>query len=127
MVSLAIHYFAWHYTQAVRDIMNIIGNFLWFFYKFFSIQLLLRTLFVPFHRLDEHARSRLDVGAVAQTFLVNMLMRVVGALMRLFVILIGIILIVCTVVVGLGMLLLWLFAPVVVVVLLGMALLFLKS
>ena len=127
MVSLAIHYFAWHYTQAVRDIVNIIGNFLWFFYEFFSIKLLLRTLFVPFHRLEERARSRLDVSAVAQTFLINTLMRLVGALMRLFVILIGIILIACTVVVGFSMLLLWLFAPVVVVVLLGLALLFLKS
>jgi hypothetical protein len=110
----------------VRDIVNIIGNFLWFFWEFFSIRLLFATLFVPFNRLEDAPRSKFDPGQIAQAFLVTTLMRIIGALIRMFVILIGIFCILLTFVVGLGMLFIWLAAPCVVVALFALALVFLN-
>jgi len=126
MVSLFVEYFVWHYTRAVRDLLNIVGNFLWFFWEFFSIRLLFATLFTPFHRLEERPKSKLDLGEIAQAFMVTTMMRIVGAAMRLFVILIGLVCIVITIIAGIGMLLVWLAAPFMVVTLIGLSVVFLS-
>lgn len=52
---------------------------LWFFGQFFSLGLLLRTLFQPFKRLRD------------ESFIVNVIMRLVGFFLRSFVIILGVI------------------------------------
>lgn len=54
-------------------------NLLWFFAQFFSLVLLSKTLFQPFKRLRD------------ESFIVNVIMRVAGFLLRSFVIILGII------------------------------------
>ncbi len=54
-------------------------NLLWFFAQFFSLALLLKTLFQPFKRLRD------------ESFIVSAIMRAVGFLLRSFVIILGII------------------------------------
>lgn len=110
-MRLAIEYIRWHYYEGLLSIYFIIGNFVWFFYEFFSIPLLLKTLFSPFHRLDEGYAKGLKLEQWAQTFIVNSLMRIVGAFLRLFLILIGIIMIVLTVLFGAFFLIVWALAP----------------
>lgn len=117
MMPLALQYLRWHYTQGVVDLVHIVGNFVWFFYEFFSIRLLFATLFVPFHRLNEEGPTGLDLGRMAEKLIVNMLMRLVGALMRISLILFGSMLIGLTLVVGLAFLVMWLCAPLIAVVL----------
>ncbi|HLP44134.1 MAG TPA: hypothetical protein VK145_02545 [Candidatus Nanoarchaeia archaeon] len=48
-VLLVPEYFIWHYTSAVRLTINIISNFLWFVYHFFSVPILIKTLITPIH------------------------------------------------------------------------------
>lgn len=127
MVPLAVDYLVWHYTRAVRDLLTIVGNFIWFFYNFFSLPLLLKTLFVPFHRLEEHAASGLDLGAMLEAFMVNILMRCVGAVLRIFVLLIGILFLILTFAAGCLMLVAWLASPAIVVTLFALAFVFLKN
>lgn len=45
-------YIQWHYTDALRNIWGILTNFVWFFYNFFSVPLLLKTLIAPWHTLE---------------------------------------------------------------------------
>ncbi len=111
MIPLAFYYIRWHYSMAIRDLFGIIGNFLWFFYEFFSIPLLLKTLFVPFHRLQETAHKGFKPSAWAEAFIVTTLMRFVGALMRIMLITIGICFIVTTFIVGTAVMVTWLLAP----------------
>jgi hypothetical protein len=117
MAPLAVQYLRWHYTQGVIDLAHIIGNFVWFFYEFFSIRLLLSTLFVPFHRLNETGPTGLDLGRMAEKVIVNTLMRIVGALMRICLILLGVALVLLTFLAGAVSLLIWLCAPLIVLVL----------
>jgi hypothetical protein len=114
MAPLATQYLRWHYTQGVVDLVHIIGNFVWFFYEFFSIRLLLSTLFVPFHRLNEEGPVGLDLGRIAEKVIVNTLMRLVGALMRIGLILFGTVLVGITLLFGFTFLIVWLCAPVIV-------------
>ena len=118
MTTLFFQYFRWHYSQGIVDMFHIIGNFLWFFYEFFSIPLLLKTYFVPFHRLNEEGPVGLDVGKIFERLMVNGLMRIVGMLLRTGIILFGVLLLVLTFLTGLVFVLIWLIAPLVALLLL---------
>lgn len=90
---------------------RIFGNMVWFLYNFFSIPILLRTLFAPFKRLDEGYKKGLDLGAFFETLIVNMLMRLVGAALRLFLIMIGLVAVAVACIFYLFIFLVWLLAP----------------
>ena len=115
----AVYYVKWHYTQAVVDLIGIVKNFLWFFWEFFSIKLLLKSLFTPFHRLGQQYKGGLDLSNLAETILVNTLMRFVGFLLRSFLILLGILCILLTFVVGIFFLVAWVLAPLLLVFLIA--------
>ena len=106
-------YILWHYTKAWQDIFRIIGNYLWFIGNFFSINLLLRTLFQPFHRLSiTGGKGREDsfFGAL----LINTLMRGVGFLVRSVTILVGAAALFLAIAFSCAFLVVWLFLPVIV-------------
>jgi hypothetical protein len=125
MLPFAFHYTSWHYGKGTRDLLAIWGNFLWFFFNFFSITTLLRTFFAPFQRLGEGYSKSFDPGQWAQTFLVNMIMRVTGAVLRALLIIVGLIVLAITVVFGAVMFVIWLLAPLFLLVLVASAFIFL--
>jgi hypothetical protein len=114
MVALLIlrDYMRWHYTRAFSDIFSIWRDLTYFVFTFFSIPLLFQTLFQPWKRIEaERERSGFDLQDYLSTKLVNMIMRLVGACMRLMLILIGL---GCTgfvVIVGLQFFVMWVFLP----------------
>ncbi len=89
MATLVYEYAVWHYGTALRDQVRIASNFVWFCKEFFSFSILVRTFFSPFHRLDEGYAKGFRPGAWAETFLLNMLMRIVGAGARTVVLIVG--------------------------------------
>ncbi len=113
-MNLALYYIKWHYSRAIFDLIGIIRNFLWFFYNFFSIRLLLKTFFKPFRRLGENYNKGLDLQAMAESFIINTLMRFVGMLLRLTLITIGILCMLFTVLFGIFFLTAWILSPVLV-------------
>jgi membrane-bound ClpP family serine protease len=90
-----------------------VRNFIWFFFEFFSITLLIKTFFVPFNRLEDNRKKKnaIDLEAMAERLVVNVLMRIVGALLRLVLITLGIIFILTTIMTGVCFTILWLLAP----------------
>jgi len=79
----------WYYTRAFRDIFAVWLNFMWFIVHFFSIPLLLRTLFAPWKRITDESRSK-SVEDFFATHLMNAMSRVLGALVRVIVIACGV-------------------------------------
>lgn len=77
-------YFVWHYTTGLLDCLRLLADFLWFVYHFFSVPVIVRTLFTPWHRLGESYRRGFDPGRVLETFIVNTLMRIFGFVVRVF-------------------------------------------
>ena len=122
MAQLAFYFLRWHYTQGVIDLVNNIINLLWFVYNFFSIPLLLRTFFVPFHRLQETAVKGFNIEKWAEALLVTTLMRLVGALLRTFLIALGIVFLLAVFVGGSILLFVWLLLPVFLFFLVGLGL-----
>lgn len=104
-------YIVWHYSKAIRELCNILLNFIWFFYNFFSIPLLLKTFFTPFKRLDEKAEGGLNISVWFEAFVVTNLMRLVGILLRTILIFLGALMILLTVLCGAIVLVTWILAP----------------
>ncbi len=125
MLAFLPYYLLWHYSRALSEMYRVWRNFLWFFYNFFSIPLLLSTLFAPFKRLDEGYKKGLRIEAFFETLIVNMLMRLVGACMRIIIIGVGIIVLALVCLGYVFVLVAWLLAPLLAIGLFSAACVFL--
>lgn len=108
------NYVRWHYGRAFHDMYIIWGNFFWFLFNLFSIEVLFGTLFSPWRRMTDEYTGGLDIGAFFESLIVNMLMRVVGIVLRLSVILVGVILLAIVCILGIVGFVIWLFLPVII-------------
>ncbi|MDP3771823.1 MAG: hypothetical protein Q8Q94_00405 [bacterium] len=120
MVFLIRDYLRWHYTAAVRELLGILGNLLWFFAHLFSLRLLLATLFSPFYRIHEDYFSVADIEKTLASIAANLVSRVVGFLLRIIVIALGIITEGVLIVLILPILLVWIFLPAIIIGSLGL-------
>ena len=117
MLKLSFGYIYWHYTRAIKELFLNIKNFLWFLYNFFSIGLLTSTLFSPWLGLGEKY-NREDILNFADhlgAFFVNTIMRLIGAVVRLVVIIFGLILMLCCAIVGFLLIAAWILYPVIII------------
>lgn len=90
-LELAEHYTRWHYGRAYVDMYRVWANLYWFIFHFFSVSTLLRTLFQPWKRMDEGYSKGFDPGGWISTFFVNIVMRIVGMMVRLILISAGLV------------------------------------
>lgn len=90
LVILLKEYISWHYSRAFRDLAGLAKNFLWFGRHFFSLKLLLTTLFSPFYRMREEYGRGLNLENLAENLVANVVSRVVGLIFRVIVLFIGI-------------------------------------
>ncbi len=111
-MGFVLYYIKWHYTDAFIDLIGVIRNFLFFFYNLFSIKILFKTLFSPFHRMTEvYDKRGFKLEKLAEAFIVNSLMRVVGALLRFMLIIFGLFFMLLTFVFGAFFIIAWALAP----------------
>ncbi|HUS52232.1 MAG TPA: ATP-dependent Clp protease ATP-binding subunit [Candidatus Bathyarchaeia archaeon] len=75
-------YFSWHYVFAPRKLLKIAGNFLTFFYHYFSAGLLVRTFFTPWKRQNIKRERRLTLTNLLHVFSFNLISRSLGAVVR---------------------------------------------
>ncbi|MDD4990510.1 MAG: hypothetical protein PHW31_04395 [Candidatus Pacebacteria bacterium] len=105
----------WHFVEATRSIFLGWKNFLKFNLNYFSIGLLLKHLLRPW-RADKGAYARgFDIKQYFNTFLGNMISRILGAIIRLVVIAAGLVFEIVIFFAGLFVLLFWIFLPVIVI------------
>lgn len=109
-------YLNWHYGRAFADILVVWTNFFWFSLHFFSIPLLIRTLFSPWRRLHEEYQRGFHPQEFAKSLIINIIMRIVGAIARIVIIIIGILVLLTVTIVGIVFLLFWTIAPAGVVI-----------
>ena len=114
LIIVLPYYLRWHYSRALSDIRNIWGNFIFFFYNFFSIKSLAFNLLSPWVRIHEEFSREITFETTVGTIIVNALMRLVGAVIRLVFICIGLLFIFVTLLIGIFIFCIWLFLPLVV-------------
>ena len=107
-------YLEWHYTRAFLDMLRVWWNLFRFIFDFFSIPLLVRTLLSPWRRLEERRRVGGGVEDFFSVLIVNIIVRIVGAVMRLVIIAIGLVSLVLAIGLGIAFVLIWISAPLLV-------------
>jgi hypothetical protein len=114
-------YFVWHYTQAWFLLWGVWRNFLWFVIHFFSIPQLMRSWFAPFKRITERRGDKFDLEDLASYVIIGFLSRILGALIRTIIIMIGLTTLALTVIGGFAVYLLWALVPFLIIGILGMS------
>lgn len=85
-MNILIKYLYWQLFLTPKKVLTITKNYLAFGFEFFSIGETIRSLFSPWRRyLWDYGRG-FDPGKYIEVFLSNVITRVIGFIMRLFLI-----------------------------------------
>ncbi|HMS92935.1 MAG TPA: hypothetical protein PKD28_00975 [Candidatus Saccharibacteria bacterium] len=100
----------WWYGAGWRERAQMIGERLMKAYDFFSLDLLLKTLFAPFRQISA-GKIRGGLDAQIRAFFDRLLSRCIGATVRLIMLIVGTVWTTILAVLGLIEGILWLFVP----------------
>jgi len=116
--ALHIRYLIWHYVSGTGMAVRFWKEIFWFIEYFFSLRLLLRSLFSPWRALSEEKRfGGMDLSEYFSVVFVNIMMRIVGVVVRLFVIVAGFLSLAGASLLAAFSIILWIFLPVLLVAL----------
>lgn len=102
--------FSWWYGRGWRQRVSRLGEKLGGTIDYFSIDLLLRTLFSPYRQISA-GKVRGPLGVQMRALLDRLISRLIGAMIRLTMIIVGLVAIVLYAVVGAALVVLWAFVP----------------
>lgn len=111
MVTLLRKYFVWHFFDVSQEILKGWRNFLKFNLNYFSIPLLIRSFFSHWHKYKMSYGRGFDIGRYFEVFVFNSFSRCIGAILRFFLILIGLLFEILIIIFGLTVFLIWIFLP----------------
>jgi hypothetical protein len=111
LLSVLQNYFLWHYTRAFKEMFHVWLNVLWFVIHFFSLPQLIHAWIAPFKRITERRQPGFNLEDWAGYLVINVMSRLVGALLRTVIILIGLIFLTGSIMAGAVVYLLWVFMP----------------
>ena len=114
--NIFIQYLLWQFFEAPRNILRGWRNFLLFNLNYFSIPLLLKTLFSPWRRYRWSYPKGLQIGKRLEVFISNLISRVLGAITRIILIFIGLLVEIFLIFGGLILFLGWLILPLLLIV-----------
>lgn len=113
---LAIDYFYWHYSIALAGILGVLRNYLIGTWHRFLIARHFRTLFSPWHRTKPSDVGRpQNIGDKIMNGVIDFYIRIIAAIVRLAIILIGLAAEAVLTVIFIGLLVVWLLWPVIFV------------
>lgn len=98
---------SWYFWDMPGDILKINKNFLHFGLNYFSIPLLLKTFFSPWRQYRKIYPRGFDFKEYASVFFGNLISRILGAVARLFLIVIAIIFEILILIMGIVLFVLW--------------------
>ena len=108
-------YMVWHYSRAYVDIVHIWWNYLWFVNHLFSVPEVAMSLFSPFKRMQE---NKVNIVKSPSDFFsnlfVNLIMRLVGLMLRSIILLIALVGFVTVFSLGFSTLVTWTLLPVLI-------------
>jgi len=87
-MNIFLKYLYWQLILSPKKVLMITKNYLLFGCEFFSIKETLRSLFAPWKMTTLSYGRGLDIGRYFETFVSNIFTRVIGFVMRTFLIII---------------------------------------
>ena len=109
--SIIIQYLVWHFFDLPKEILKAWKNFLLFNLNYFSVFLLLKTFFSHWRKYQWSYGRGFDLKIYLETFFSNFVSRILGAIIRSFLIVIGLLVELFIFLAGLFVFVFWLFLP----------------
>ena len=115
ILAVARDYLVWHYSTAYVDLAYIWWNYLWFVNHLFSVPEVIMSWIAPFKRLEEEKVNILKSPSdFFGNMFVNIIMRVVGTIIRTAIIGIALLGFLFVLFFGLALFMLWTILPLLV-------------
>jgi hypothetical protein len=111
MATIIPKFFAWYFIDSGLYLLKVWKAFLLFNLNYFSIPILLKTLFSHWHRYYSPYTSVFDLWKNLESFVFNMMSRIIGAILRIVLIVIGVVLEIAIIIIGILVLACWLVLP----------------
>ena len=105
----------WHFIEMSKFLLGVWQNYILFASNYFSLPILLKSLFAPWRRYKWNYPRGFDIVEFFNTLISNTFSRILGALMRIVLVIIGILFQIFVVFAGSIIFLLWILAPLIVV------------
>ncbi len=87
--NIVLQWLFWQFFEMPGNILKAWRNFLLFNLNYFSIPLLLKTFFSPWRRYQWAYGKGFDIKRYFEAFFSNLISRILGAMVRLVLILVG--------------------------------------
>ena len=126
MIDVLIKYSYWHYWEHAKIILLAWKNLLRFNLGFFSIPVLLKTFISPWRKYEDSFGRGFDLQRYLEAITFNIMSRVIGMMMRSFLIVMGISIEILIFFGGFVFFIIWLILPILIIagLWLGLKLLF---
>jgi len=111
MQNIFFQYLHWQFLEMPRNILSAWRNFLLFNLDYFSVGLLLKTFFSPWRRYSWVYPRGFSISKYLEVFFSNLISRILGAVVRSFLIIFGIVAEVFLIVGGATAFVFWLVLP----------------
>ena len=115
MQNIVFQWLSWQFFDVPKEILKVWKNFLKFNLNYFSVPLLIKTFFSPWRKYRMSYGKGFDIGRYIEVFFSNLLFRTLGAIMRSFLIILGLLveifIIFCGIIIFLG----WLILPILLI------------
>ncbi|MCX6718596.1 MAG: hypothetical protein NTY81_03305 [Candidatus Staskawiczbacteria bacterium] len=108
-------WFFWHFYEMPKFLLAVWKNYIMFALDYFSLPLLLKSFFAPWRKYRWNYPKGFDVGEFFSTLISNIFSRIIGAIMRIVLIIAGILFQIFVVLAGLIIFLLWILIPFIII------------
>lgn len=115
MFSIYAKFFGWYFVDASGEIIRAWKNFLWFNLKYFSVKDLLKTYFSPWKKYRSQYGKIFEIWKNIEILVFNGMSRIIGAILRTFLIIAGLFLEILIIILGIIILIGWLILPLVLI------------
>lgn len=109
--NIFFQWFFWQFLEVPGNILKAWKNFLKFNLNYFSTPLLLKTFFSPWRRYQVFYGKGFDVGRYFEALFSNLIFRILGAVMRSFLIILGLLVEIFIIFAGIIIFFSWLALP----------------
>jgi len=111
--NIFIQYLTWHFLDVPKVLAKAWKNYLRFFLHFFSLPILVKSLFSPWHGITWSYGRGFSFKRYAETIISNGFSRIIGFCLRLVLIFFGLVIEIIVFIIGLLILFCWFFLPVI--------------
>ncbi len=112
---MLVQYFSWHFLDVPRELLKAWKNYIRFFLHFFSLPILLKSLFSPWHGITWSYGRGFSFSRYAETIISNGFSRAIGFFLRLFLIVFGLVLELAVLIMGFLILIIWFLLPLIII------------